>query len=70
MAINGFFWAIPNKARASNPDIDPFEAVMMREDSKKRFFVSFAYSADAIREIQAFFKNTGKAIIPLTVKEI
>jgi hypothetical protein len=32
--------------------------------------VSFDYSSDATREIQAFFKRTGKVIVHLTVREI
>ena len=43
---------------------------MMREDRTKGFFVSFAYTSDAISEIGAFFKKTGKTIVALTVKEI
>jgi len=43
---------------------------MMREDRTKGFFVSFDYSGDAMSEIQAFFKKTGKSIIALTVKDI
>lgn len=52
------------------PDIDSFEAVMMREDRTKGFFVSFDFSSDAMSEIGAFFKKTGKIIVALTVKEI
>ena len=43
---------------------------MTREDRTKGFFVSFDYSQDAMSEIQAFFKKSGKVIIPFTVKEI
>jgi hypothetical protein len=43
---------------------------MMREDRTKGFFVAFDYSSDAMSEIQAFFKKSGKSIIPLTVKDI
>ena len=50
--------------------IDSFEAVMMREDRNKGFFVSFDYTADAMTEIGAFFTRTGKSIIALTVKDI
>jgi hypothetical protein len=32
--------------------------------------VSFDFSQDALSEIQAFFKQTGKAIAALTVREI
>ena len=34
------------------------------------FFVSFDYSSDAMHEIEAFFKKTGKIIRPITVKDI
>jgi hypothetical protein len=34
------------------------------------FFVSFDFSSDAISEIGAFFKKTGKSIVALTVKDI
>ena len=43
---------------------------MAREDRKKGFFVAFDYSSDALTEIGAFFRKTGKVVIALTVKEI
>lgn len=61
---------VKQKDKVGRPDIDSFEAVMMREDRNKGFFVSFDYSRDALSEIQAFFKKTGKSIIALTVKDI
>ena len=61
---------VKQKEKVGRPDIDAFEAVMMREDRSKGFFVSFDYSQDAMSEIQAFFKKTGKSIIALTVKDI
>jgi DNA modification methylase len=61
---------VKQKDKVGRPDIDAFEAVMMREDRTKGFFVSFDYSGDAMSEIQAFFKKTGKSIIALTVKDI
>jgi site-specific DNA-methyltransferase (adenine-specific) len=61
---------VKQKEKVGRPDIDSFEAVMMREDRTKGFFVSFDFSSDAIHEIQAFFKKTSKSIIPLTVKDI
>ena len=61
---------VKQKDKVGRPDIDAFEAVMTREDRTKGFFVSFDYSQDATSEIQAFFKKSGKVIIPLTVKEI
>ncbi|MCY3020828.1 MAG: DNA methyltransferase [Planctomycetota bacterium] len=61
---------VKQKEKAGRPDIDSFEAVMAREDRKKGFFVSFDYSSDALTEVDAFFRKSGKVIIPLTVKEI
>ncbi len=61
---------VKQKEKAGRPDIDSFEAVMMREDRMKGFFVSFDFSSEAISEIGAFFKRTGKTIVPLTVRDI
>jgi DNA modification methylase len=61
---------VKQKDKAGRPDIDAFEAAMMRADRPKGFFVSFDYSQDAEREAGAFFKRTGKTIILLTVREI
>ena len=44
--------------------------MMMREDCDTGFFVSFAYSSDAMTEIGQFFKRTGKMIRALTVQDI
>ncbi len=61
---------VKQKDRAGRPDIDSFEAMMTRNDRKKGFFVSFDYSSDAMTEIGAFFRKSGRVIIPLTVREI
>jgi len=61
---------VKQKDKVGRPDIDAFEAVMMREDRTQGFFVSFDFSSDAMREIQAFLKKTGKIIRPVTVKDI
>jgi DNA modification methylase len=61
---------VKQKDKVGRPDIDSFEAAMMREDRTKGFFVAFDYSSDAMSEIQAFFKKSGKSIIALTVKDI
>jgi len=42
----------------------------MREERTKGFFVSFAYSSDAMTEIGRFFRQTGKIVVPFTVTEI
>ena len=61
---------VKQRDKAGRPDIDSFEAMMMREDRPKGFFVSFAFTSDAEQEISGFFKRTGKVIVPLTVREI
>ena len=61
---------VKQKDKAGRPDIDAFEAVLMREDRPKGFFVSFDYTDDALRECDSFFRRSGRVIIPLTVNEI
>lgn len=61
---------VKQKDKVGRPDVDSFEAVMMRNDRTKGFFIGFDFSSDATREIGAFFKKTGKVIVPLTVREI
>jgi len=51
---------VKQKDKAGRPDIDSFEAVMVRENRVKGFFVSFGFSSDALSEIDSFFRNTGK----------
>jgi hypothetical protein len=61
---------VKQKDKVGRPDIDSFEAMMMREDCEKGFFVSFDYSEDALHEINSFFIRSHKVIVALTVKEI
>jgi len=61
---------VKQKDKAGRPDIDMFEAAMMREGRPKGFFVSFEFSSDALREVGAFFKREHRVIVPLTVREI
>jgi DNA modification methylase len=59
--------------KVGRPDIDGFEAVMMREGEggrQKGFFVSFGYTQDAEQECAAFYKRTGRLIKLFTVQEI
>jgi DNA modification methylase len=56
--------------KVGRPDIDKFEAAMMRTRRKKGFFVGFDFSSDALREIGQFFVREHISIIPLTVREI
>jgi hypothetical protein len=43
---------------------------MTRENRTKGFFVSFAFTSDALTEIASFFRKSGRIIVPLTVGEI
>ncbi|MGA2280104.1 MAG: DNA methyltransferase [Verrucomicrobiota bacterium] len=61
---------VKQKDKVGRPDIDSFEAMMMRENCEKGFFVSFDYSSDALQEIESFFKRSHKVIVALTVQEI
>ncbi len=61
---------VKQKDKVGRPDIDAFEAVMTREERTKGFFVSFDYTDGALREIDAFFRKSGKVIVALTVAEI
>jgi len=61
---------VKQKDRAGRPDIDAFEAAMIRAERKKGFFVAFDYTMDALTEIDRFFRKTGRLITALTVREI
>jgi site-specific DNA-methyltransferase (adenine-specific) len=61
---------VKQKDKAGRPDIDQFEAAMMRENRTKGFFVSFGFTSDAMMEIGNFFKREHRVIAPLTVQEI
>jgi hypothetical protein len=61
---------VKQKDKAGRPDIDQFEAAMIRANRPKGFFVSFDFTSDAMMEIGNFFKRERRVIIPLTVREI
>jgi hypothetical protein len=61
---------VKQKDKAGRPDIDSFEAVMLREDRSKGFFVSFDFTHDAMTEIDAFSRREHRVIVPLTVRDI
>jgi hypothetical protein len=61
---------VKQQDKTGRPDIQQFAGVMTTQERKKGFFISFAYTDEALAEIQLFFKKTGTVIIPLTVKEI
>ena len=47
-----------------------YEAALAREERKRGFFVAFDYTQDALTEIDRYFRQTGRIICALTVKEI
>lgn len=61
---------VKQKDKVGRPDIDMFEAAMLREKRTKGFFVSFEFSTDALKEIDSFFRREHCIIVPLTVREI
>ena len=61
---------VKQQDRVGRPDIDNFEAAMIRSRRKKGFFVGFDFSRDALSEIDGFFRREHAAIVPLTVREI
>jgi hypothetical protein len=56
--------------KVGRPDIDKFEAAMIRTRRKKGFFVGFDFSSDSLTEISRFFRSEHIVIVPLTVREI
>ncbi|MGH7984073.1 MAG: DNA methyltransferase [Candidatus Udaeobacter sp.] len=61
---------VKQREKVGRPDIDAFEAVMMREDRKLGYFVGFDFTGDALFEIDRFRRKEGREIKPLTVREI
>jgi hypothetical protein len=61
---------VKQKDKAGRPDIDSFEAVMVRENRTLGYFVAFAYSADAEREVRRFKASSGREIRLLRVEEL
>lgn len=61
---------VKQRDKTGRPDIDSFEAAMIRSERKKGFFVAFDFSSDALTEIDRFFRKSHLVIVPLTVREI
>jgi DNA modification methylase len=56
--------------KVGRPDIDKFEAVLMRENRTRGYFVGFDFTGDALQEIGSFFKRSGREIVHLAVQQI
>ena len=67
---NGYPIQVKQMDKVGRPDIDNFEASMIRANRKKGFFVGFDYSQDALREIDGFFRRQHIANVPQTVRDI
>jgi len=50
---------VKQEDKAGRPDIDKFEAAMIRAERTKGYFVSFDFTADSLIEIDRFFRQTG-----------
>jgi len=61
---------VKQQDRVGRPDIDMFEAAMMRENRDKGFFVAFDYTQDALQEIRRFKQRTKREIVAVTVREL
>jgi DNA modification methylase len=61
---------VKQKDKTGRPDIDAFETAMRRAKCEKGFFVTFDYTLDALHEINRFFRDEHRIIIPLTVRDI
>jgi DNA modification methylase len=61
---------VKQSAKVGRPDIDAFEAVLIREERQLGYFVGFDFTGDALYEIDRFRRKEGREIRPLTVSEI
>lgn len=61
---------VKQTAKVGRPDIDAFEAVLMREERMLGYFVGFEFTGDALFEIDRFRRKEGREIKALTVREI
>jgi DNA modification methylase len=61
---------VKQSAKVGRPDIDAFEAVLIREERKLGYFVGFDFTGDALFEIDRFRRKEGREIKTLTVREI
>jgi DNA modification methylase len=61
---------VKQKDKVGRPDIDSFEAVMIREDRKIGYVVAFDFTGDARFEADRFMRKTGREIRLLSVQDI
>ena len=56
--------------KVGRPDIDKFEAAMIRANRTRGFFVAFDYTQDSVAEASRFFTTQRREITLLTVRDI
>ena len=61
---------VKQQDKAGRPDIDMFEAAMIRENREKGFFVAFDYTQDALNEVRRFKLRGNREIITYTVRQL
>jgi hypothetical protein len=61
---------VKQKDKAGRPDIDSFEAVMVREERHVGYIVAFDFTGDARFEADRFMRTTGREIRLLSVQNI
>lgn len=61
---------VKQSEKVGRPEIDQFEACMVRENRTKGFFVGFGFTSDAMREIARFQDKTNREIVPITVAQL
>ena len=61
---------VKQKDKAGRPDVDMFEAVMVRENRQKGFIVSFDFTLDAEREVRRFQQKEKREIVLLNVRQL
>jgi DNA modification methylase len=61
---------VKQTAKVGRPDVDAFEAVMIREERKLGYFVGFDFTGDALFEIDRFRRKENREIRALRVREI
>jgi DNA modification methylase len=61
---------VKQRDKAGRPDVDSFEAVMIRENRQKGYIVAFDFTIDAEREVRRFRQKQGREIVLLTVREL
>jgi hypothetical protein len=61
---------VKQQDKVGRPDIDNFEAAMIRTKRRRGFFVGFSFSEDARREAEAFYRREHIVMRLFTVQEI